>query len=164
MIRSFKIEEEIRLTNILNEKLNQEFHMLEKNGWKILNVSSFESKIWDYPEYKPAMCFIIIAEKKENTEEKINSFNDNNKVYYKIYYDNKFYYIISLQLFDEEDYDSNKFLKNKENGEDYVFDSEEDAKLFIEKITTHNNEYVNMDTPKSDLKLILVRDKIKNRW
>lgn len=57
-----------------------------------------------------------------------------NSVYYKIYLnsDNK-YCVVTMQWFDEFDYNENKFLK-KSNGEHYQFTKEKDAKLFLNKI------------------------------
>lgn len=147
MIRSFKIELKNTALSSLDDQLNKLFKSLESSGWKIISVNSHDCKIWDYPEYKPGVCYIVIAEHlNENkinnnrsldkeTENELYS-NSNNKiedeVYYKLYLDGGYIYIVKIEWGDESKYDNEKFVKMI-GDYDYRFNSYDDAKEFLSK-------------------------------
>ena len=68
MLQIFKEEEKIENSNILRDKVQRIYDRINKNGWELVNISTFETKIWDYPEYHKGMCFMITVDTKGRKE------------------------------------------------------------------------------------------------
>ncbi len=44
----------------IEKDLDDFFKKANENNWEIINITSFDTKIWDYPSHYEGICYLII--------------------------------------------------------------------------------------------------------